>query len=748
MVTLDETIYLSHYGILRRSGRYPWGSSNNVATRNRTFLQTYEYLKKEGFTDVEFSKWFEISTTQLRAAKTLAKNMEKQQDIITAEKLKLTGMSNVAIGKEMGKNESSVRALLAPGARDKGDLLTTTSEMLKAEVEKNKFIDIGKGVENHISVSPNNLNTAVFMLKEQGYEVHPVKIKTVGVGLDTEYKVLCAPGTTQKEAWLNRLNIKQISRVSDDGGRSYGRIDHPPLSISPKRVQVKYAEEGGSKADGVIYVRPGIEDISLGNNMYAQVRIKVGNKHFLKGMAIYRDDLPEGVDLLFNTNKSDTGNKFDSMKKLTDDPALPFASVVDQIVADKDTPKERVTSVMNLVNEEGDWKTWNRNLSSQFLSKQSPTLAKAQLEMTLERRVQEYDEIMALTNPTVKRKLLESFADGADSAAVHLKAAAIPRMNWHVILPVPSMKPTQIYAPNFENGETVVLVRYPHGGTFEIPQLTVNNKQAEARRLLGNTIDAVGIHHTVAEHLSGADFDGDTILVIPNGTNRVKLSPALDELKNFDPRVLYAPYEGMRTIDGGTYHTATKEVVYDGTAGNRKQQLMGDVSNLITDMTLGGASHAELARAVKHSMVVIDAEKHHLNYKASAIDNGIAKLKQEYQGRADAGASTLVSRKKQNTWVPDRKPRPQSEGGAIDQVTGRKEYVPTGKTKRNREGEVVPRTTKIKKLELTDDAYTLTSAIPTRMEKLYANHSNRLKELANKARLSSLDTPCTMVGLR
>lgn len=44
---------------------------------------------------------------------------------------------------------------------------------------------------------------------------------------------------------------------------------------------------------------------------------------------------------------------------------------------------------------------------------------------------------------------------------------------------------------------------------------------------------------------------------------------------------------------------------------------MGVISNLITDMTLRGADEKELARAVKHSMVVIDAEKHGLDYKRS-----------------------------------------------------------------------------------------------------------------------------------
>ena len=71
---------------------------------------------------------------------------------------------------------------------------------------------------------------------------------------------------------------------------------------------------------------------------------------------------------------------------------------------------------------------------------------------------------------------------------------------------------------------------------------------------------------------------------------------------------------------------------------------MGRISNLITDMTLLGADDHEIARAVKHSMVVIDAEKHKLDYKASEKDNNISALMKKYQGKARGGASTIVSR--------------------------------------------------------------------------------------------------------
>lgn len=726
----DEQEYLSHYGTPRQSGRYPWGSGGDETnTRSKSFSDHVSELRKQGVKETDIAKGFGISTTELRARITLDKNERKQAQILQAQQLKDKGYSNVAAAARMGVPESTFRSLIEPGAKDRTDILTKTSEILKKEVDTKGFIDVGKGVESHLGISKEKLGAAVALLREKGYEVHRFNAKQVATGFDTKMKALGPPGSTQKDAWLNRNNIQQIATVSSDGGRTWNRVDHPPLTIDPKRVKVRYDDEGGGDADGVIYVRPGVEDLSLGKSRYAQVRVKVGDGHYLKGMAMYKEGLPEGTDLLFNTNKKDTGNKLDALKPLTDDPDYPFGSVVNQIVLDKGSPKERVTSAMNIVNEEGQWNKWSRNISAQALSKQTPSLAKAQLDKTFAARKQEYDEILALTNPVVRKKLLTTFSDSTDSSAVHLKAAALERQNWHVILPIDSIKPTEIYAPNYNNGERVVLIRYPHGGTFEIPELRVNNKQVEARKLLGDVKDAVGIHSSVAKRLSGADFDGDTVLVIPNDKGKIKTSPALEGLKDFDPVALYKNPEGV-TFKGN------------------KQQLMGDVSNLITDMTIKGAPHNEIAAAVRHSMVVIDAEKHNLNYKQSAINNGIPNLKTKYQGRPRAGASTLISKATSAEFVLDRKGRPQPLGGPIDRATGKRVFVDTGKTKLKRTvdkktNEVTITKTPVllrsKKLAETDNAHTLSSG--TVMEKYYADHSNRLKNLANQARLSLINTP-------
>lgn len=742
MTTISQEEHLMHYGILRKSGRYPWGSGGTAEQRSRDFLGFIDDLKKQGLSDVEISKGMalftengkEWSTTDFRAARSIANNQKKQADIGAAQKLHEKGYSNVKIGERMGINESTVRSLLAPGARDRADNLTSIADMLKGQIEKKEFLDIGKGVENHLGVSKEKLKTAVAMLKEEGYGVHYVKVKQLGTQHYTSMIVMAKPGVPYSIVAKNSDKIKGITDTfSEDGGRSFDVIK-PPMSISSKRVGVIYKEDGGANSDGVMYVRPGVKDVSIGTNRYAQVRVAVDGTHYLKGMAIYKDGLPAGKDIMFNTNKSNTGNKLDAMKELNKTPdgkidqENPFSASIKRQLTEKDAHGASIlTSSMNIVNEEGNWESWSRNLSSQLLSKQSPTLAKEQLDLLFEKKKNEFDGIMALTNPTVKKKLLESFSDSVDRSSVHLEAHRLPRSSWHVILPINSMKEHEVYAPNFQNGEKIALIRYPHGGKFEIPELTVNNKNREARSIIGTTApDAIGIHSKVAERLSGADFDGDAVLAIPNNSGKIKSASPLEGLRNFDPKATYPAFEGMPKMDAYT-----------------KGIQMGMVSNLITDMTIKGASTQELAQAVRHSMVVIDAEKHGLDWKRSAQENGIPALMKKYQDRSTGGASTLISRAESRKDVFDRKARSAGEGGPIDRTTGRKVFTPTGATTVDKSGRTVPVMIRSKKLVETDNAFTLSSG--TKIEKVYAEHSNRLKDLANQARLAHLDiTPIPM----
>ena len=519
--------------------------------------------------------------------------------------------------------------------------------------------------------------------------------------------------------------------------------------MDSKRVKIRYAEEGGKEKDGLIEIRRGVEDLSLGNSRYSQVRILVDGNRYLKGVAVYSDNMPDGVDIVFNTNKKLGTDKMDVLKKTKDDPENPFGALIkpggQSYYIDKNG--KRQLSPINKTREEGDWDEWSNALPSQFLSKQNINLAKKQLNLAVADKMAEFDEINSLTNPTVKKYLLGSFAEDCDSAAVHLKAAALPGQRYHVIIPVTSMKDNEVYAPRYENGTKLALIRYPHGGTFEIPILTVNNKQADARKLLGSdALDAVGINSKVAERLSGADFDGDTVMCIPThdrgGRVKITSTPYLEDLKDFDAKIKYPEVPGMKVM-------------------KNTQTEMGKISNLITDMTIRGANTDELAAAVKHSMVVIDAEKHHLNYKQSELDNNISALKKKYQAHVDENGrvhyvtSTLLSRAKGETDVLKRQGTPKinmkgkewydpkkPEGSLIYQTADDLAYEVSRLNKRTGKVEtrIRYRTQKSTKMAETDNAYTLVSDADTPIERAYADYANKMKSLANQARKEIMTT--------
>lgn len=716
--------FLVHIGIKRRSGRYPWGSGGNSEQRGSSFLGYVEALRKEGLSEVQIAEGMGISTTQLRARKSIARNEQRAALLAQATRLREKGMSNVAIGQRLKMPESSVRALFNKDIQDKANIIAQTANMLREHVENKKMIDVGAGVETQLGIARTKLNTAISLLEEEGYKLHYVKVKQLGTGKETSIKVLTKDDVSYSEVAKNKSEIRPISDFSytPDKGRSYYGLK-PIEHVKSDRIMIRYKEDGGGDKDGVIELRRGVEDLSLGTRNYAQVRVGVDGTHYLKGMAMHTiDKMPPGIDIIYNTSKPKGTDPKKVFKELKDDPDNPFGTVI------KPNGQRRA---LNIVNEESDWKEWSRNISTQVLSKQSPALAKKQLDLALAEKQKAFDEIDAITNPVVKKRLLKSLSDDLDASAVHLKAAALPRQSSHVLLPITSLKENEIYAPaNFRDGERVVLIRHPHGGIFEIPELVVNNKNPEGRSVLGNALDAVGIHPKTAAKLSGADFDGDTAIVIPNRDGLIKTAPSLKGLKDFDPKSAYPAYEGMPKMSSRT-----------------KQMQMGDVSNLITDMTIKGATANEIARAVRHSMVVIDAEKHNLNYKQSAIDNGIAELKRIYQGGERSGASTLISKASSELRVGYRVegklvPNPKTGGTKrlyIDPATGKKLYEQTGETFVDAKGKVVKKTTKSTKMAEAEDAHDLSSG--TKIESIYADYANKVKAMANKARKLMIDTP-------
>lgn len=724
---------LMHYGVKRRSGRYPWGSGDNPYQHSGDFLSRVEELQKQGLSEKQIAEGMGLSTTDLRMQVRVAKHERRALEADRARSLREDGLSLNEIAEKMGyANDSSIRSLLNENTAASKNRAKTTAEILKKELEEKGMLDVGAGVERELGISQNTLKEALFILETEGYNVYGIGIPQVtNPGKQTNTPVLTKPDTEYKDVYQNMGNIQSVGNYhSTDSGSTYTKLEYP-ASISSDRVKIKYGDEGGIDKDGVIELRRGVADLNLGDSHYAQVRILVDGTHYLKGMAMYSDDIPKGADIVFNTNKQSGTPKEKVMKSIKDDPDNPFGAAIKANgqsfyddpkgkYTDPVTGKKQSLSAINKIKEEGDWDKMSKNLSSQFLSKQPVQLIKKQLDLTYKDYDAEFDEICSLTNPTVKRYRLLEFANECDGAVVHLKAAALPRQSTQVILPITALKENEIYAPGYRNGETVALVRYPHGGTFEIPVLKVNNKNPSALSILGANIrDAVGINPKVAERLSGADFDGDQVVVIPtNDKVRIKSTPALEGLKGFDPKVEYST-EGK---------TGVKLMTKSET-----QKQMGMVSNLITDMTLKGAPESEIVRAVKHSMVVIDAEKHKLDYKQSEKDNGIAELKKTYQGYTNAdgkevgGASTLLSRRKQDVRVPERQ-----GSGKIDPDTGKVTYKESGRTYVDKKGNTVKATTKVKLLDEVDDVRTLSSG--TLQENAYADYANKMKALANQAR--------------
>ena len=701
--TLGEE--LEHYGMPRRSGRYPYGSGENPYQHGSDFLARIKEKKDSNFSwtdpktgekytgEKAIYKEMGLTSSEYRRQVSWA-NYEKRLDQVqTAKSLKSDGLGATEIGRKMGLPESTVRSLLNPSSEDRMNQVMDTVNFLRDQVIEKGMIDVGAGVEQELGISRTRLDTALdYLEKAEGCPIYGGGIpQPTNANQQTNQKVLCLPGTKNNEIY-DYTKVKTITDyTSNDDGQTYHRKFTYPESLDSKRLQIRYAEDVGPDGahgidkDGIIELRRGVQDLSLGNSKYAQVRIMVDGTHYLKGMAVYSDNMPDGVDVVFNTNKKKGTPQGDVLKKIKADPENPFGSLIKDAdqggqywYTDEKTGKQKL-GLINKRADEGDWTEWANALPSQFLSKQSVTMAKKQLGLAKADRVAEYDEICSLQNPTIKKHLLEKFADSCDSAAVHLKAAALPGQRYHVIIPVNTLKDNEIYAPNYENGTQLALIRYPHGGIFEIPILTVNNKNKLGKSIISpESVDAVGINHKIADQLSGADFDGDTVMCIPTndaaGKVKIKNKRPLKGLEGFDPKVSYG---GTKTVDSkGVGHYTRDGHEYPIMKDTQKQ--MGVISNLITDMTLGGASEEKLARAVRHSMVVIDAEKHHLDYKASEVENNISALKAEFQRSVDAdgnikigGASTLLSRAKGETSVDKR------QGSPHVNIPGAKDYDPT-----------------------------------------------------------------------
>lgn len=714
-----EEAYLEHQGTphqgsVPHSGRYSWGSGKNSYQRATSWSDTVAKYRKTGLTDTQIATKLGITTSEFRARNTIANQTIRLKNQSMIMELHEKGLGPTEISRRIGIPESSVRMNLNEQVRHNVNRMESVKNDLKELIKENPYLDVGLGSAQQLGIKENTLKRAVQQLEAEGYHMHKVYVKNATNDDHwVEMKVLTKESNHDIVREHKHEIVPPNLYKSEDGITKLGL--RPIEHIDWKRVNIRYDEQGGTDKDGVMELRPGVKDLDLGGSRYAQVRIGVGGTHYLKGMAVYGDpkDFPKGVDVIFNTNKKQGTPKESVLKKLKDDPDNPFGA---QIKANGQK------GAINKVNEEGDWGTWSKTLSSQFVSKQPPALVKGRIQTTYEKLQKEFNEINSLTNPVIKKALMQDFADGLTTKRHNLKLTGFDRMKGQVILPLSGIKANEIYAPNFKNGEKVVLVRYPHGGIFELPELTVNNKLEKGpAKFMKGAKDAVGIDSSVASKLSGADFDGDTVMVIPNNKNGIKTSRSLKELKNFDTN---------------KYYSTDPKVLKRDSKGNwpEKQRKMGEVSNLITDMTLKGASQSEIARAVKHSMVVIDAEKHNLDYKRSERENDIPSLKKKYQehydvisGKIKNGASTLISRSKTEHrtleyWEKARTP---------EELAANPKLKPTIKKSKTVSTDHV--------VEMVKDAKTLGSGTP--IENMYGDYINALGKMRTKANKVVESTP-------
>lgn len=752
----------------RGSGRYAFGSGNrphqhdwdiysrieklraanpNASDTELAYLMGIYKTDKDGNYILDENGNKQGNSTKFRAIKQIAANNKKLDQF---EELAYydnqinpnTGKhyTDTQIAEKMGlPSESSVRSMRNTMMNGKTNKTNEVADILRKEAEEKGYLDVGSDVALYLGTASGSLNTALEMLKEEGYEVKTISIKQISnPQQNTNIRVLCPPGSeNDNPIWKHPQDIKMITTLGDhdndisDALTNRGLGDPPRVKLN--RIDIRYDEDGGTERDGLIQIRAvrdengnlvaASPDLSLGNARYGQIRIAVEGDRYIKGMAVYDENLPEGTDILVNSNKSREGGVDKALKKLQTNKDGTLATnifgstVVQTIMRDKDGNPildkngKQIPSAINFVGTndadmhvEGRWGKWSKNLSAQFLSKQSLALVKAQLKQQSDIMESQLKDINSLNNPTVKRNMLIDFADQADAAAVDMKAAPIPGQKTRVLIPVPSLKDNECYAPGLPNGTTVALVRFPHAGRWEIPILQVNNNNKEAKSILGDSGDAIAINHHNHGVLSGADSDGDTVVVIPmtrkNSSGEfekivdIRNMPPLNgylvnqdgskttiKLSDFDPTGAYSTsnprFSSMKDKDGNPTYAYFKNT-------RAKGKEMGKTTNLIMDMQLKGCSDPnELARVDMYSMVVIDAQKHKLNYKQAYKDFGIEELKQKYQmkpsGRA-GGAATLLTRAASPATIPLRGMWRDTD---IDPNTGEKIYrEPTHTTER------------------------------------------------------------------
>ena len=137
---MSDEEFLEHYGMPRRSGRYPYGSGKDPYQHEPDFLSRVEKLKAKGWeeTSENIKKEFGLNSHQYRIEKSICIDERKALDIARAKSLKADGLNTSEIGRRMGVNESTVRGWFDQEKKAKYNLSKATAEFLKEQVDQKK----------------------------------------------------------------------------------------------------------------------------------------------------------------------------------------------------------------------------------------------------------------------------------------------------------------------------------------------------------------------------------------------------------------------------------------------------------------------------------------------------------------------------------------------------------------------------------------------------------------------------------
>ena len=408
--------YIEHYGMPRRSGRYPWGSGENPYQHALDFIGRVEQMRKDGFSyvdedgkvwtgDTGIAKSMGLTTTEFRTELSICKNERRSYNVATARSLKEDGLGETEIARRMSKrlgkdiNESTVRSWLDKDSENRMNTAKEKAQYIKEQIDKKGIVEIGAGVDRQLGISPEMMKQVKYILDRDGYVVAGGRVDQVtNPGQKTTITVACPPGTPYKIDSKGRkvtsavYDYENIHPLIDPTPNENGMIVKKklayPASLDSKRLMVRYADDVGDdgfkgiEKDGVIELRRGVNDLSLGDSRYSQVRILVDGTHYLKGMAVYSDDMPDGIDVVFNTNKKKgtpaLGPKDNTVLKpiKKDDPENPFGSLIKDpdkggqyYYIDPKTGKEKL-GLINKRADQGDWTEWADTLPAQFLTTQ------------------------------------------------------------------------------------------------------------------------------------------------------------------------------------------------------------------------------------------------------------------------------------------------------------------------------------------------------------------------------------------